>query len=130
MMGFMIHLQSVENGKISKFSRSVVWNVYKSKAQLNPEGWGLTYNGDRAGVLYLDDEDPIGGFAINRPGDPALRDMYEVARQVPCLIHWNYSAVADERFIAEIPDWLLKALIAPPHIIHSGDDLIRCIAPS
>ncbi len=130
-MSFMIHLQSFENGKISKFSRSIIWDVYKSKAALNAEGWGLTYNGNRAGVLYLDDDDPTDGFSINRPGDPAILDMYEVARQVPCLINWeHHSAVADERFIAGIPDWLLNALGVPPHIIHSGNDLIRCISQS
>ena len=110
------------------FSRCIVWDMYNSKAQLNSEGWGLTYNGDYAGVLYLKDNDPIGEFSVNRPGRPAVRDMYEVARQVPCLIHWDDNwAVADEGFIAGVPDWLLKALAPRPHIIQSGDYLIRCI---
>jgi hypothetical protein len=130
-MSFSIHLQSFENGKISKFPRSIIWDVYQSKACLHPAGWDLMYDGRKAGELYLGDDDPIDGFSINRPGDPAIRDMYEVARQVPCLINWDHnSAVADERFIAGVPDWLLKAMVLAPHIIHSGDDLLRCIAQS
>jgi hypothetical protein len=127
-MSWAIHLQSFQNGKISKFSRSIIWDVYGPKALLNAEGWGLTYDGIAAGVLILDDDDPTDGFSIRRPGRPAIRDMYEVARQVPCLINWDdNSAVADERFIAGIPDWLLNALAGRPHIIHSGDDLLKCL---
>jgi hypothetical protein len=130
-MGFLINLQAYENGTFSKFDRSIIWDIYKSKAMPRFRGWDLTYDGNRGGFLSLSDEDPTTGFGLDRPSDPALRDMYEVARQVPCLINWfHYSAVADERYLAGIPDWLLKALGVPPHVVHSGDDLIRCIAQS
>lgn len=131
-MGFSIVLQAYENGMSSKFDRSIIWDIYNSKATAaNFGGWDLTYDGNRGGHLFLPSDDPTDGFGLDRPSDAALHHMYEVARQVPCLINWDcHSAVADERYLAGIPDWLLKALGVPPHIVHSGDDLIRCIAQS
>ncbi len=127
----MIHLQSFRNGDFAKFDRSVVWNVFGPKARLNNEGWALFYENGPGGVLYLDDDELIDGFGINRPGDSALCDMYEVARQIPCLINWDcHSAVADASYLAGIPDWLLNALGEPSTVIHSGDDLIKAIARS
>jgi hypothetical protein len=130
-MSFMIHMQSFMNGEVYEFPRTIVWNVFFPRSHWVREGWALTYDTGFAGVLYLKDAPLIDGCSINRPGDPALIDLFEVARRVPSLINWDCnSAIANPAFLAGIPDWLLNALGKPPSVVHSGEGLLWAIARS
>lgn len=127
----MIHMQSFINGEIYEFPRAIVWNAFYSRCHWVREGWGLVYDNGPAGVLYLDDDPLITGFGINRPGDSAIHDLFEVALRVPSLIHWTtHSAVANPAFLAGTPDWIATHHGRPPSVVHSGEELIRCIARS
>jgi len=124
-------MQCFEHGGFSAFDRSLAWNVFASRAQWTIEGWALWYEKLYQGVLSIDDGDLITGISINRPGSLAFGDFYTVARAVPSLITWEYAcAVADPRFLAGFPDWLLTGFQKPPAIVYSADQLMHSIARS
>jgi len=124
-MSLTIFLQCFENGDVSTFKRSIAWNIFGPKAVKSVMGWWLTYDGVPAGELWMDDDELIGGVAVNRPGDAALRDLYALARLVPATINRDSRfLVADPAVLQGIPDWLLKVLPTPPIVVHSADDFL------
>jgi len=128
-MGYAIHLQSFKDKEIAEFSRSIVWDVFGPKCVSTPEGWGLMYDDIPGGVLSLDDDEFIDSFAVRRPSDRAVRDMYSVAQLIPCAISTDANFyVPDESIIAGMPDWLLGALPKPPMIVRSADELLKRLA--
>lgn len=130
-MSLMVHLQCFENGAVSKFHRSVVWDVFGSRCFSVNEGWALGYDNGFGGILYLDDDDFVGGCSVNRPSNSAILDLYQVARQVPSLVNLDRNfAAANPAFLAGAPSWLVNALPRPPTIVHSGEELIQCLNQS
>jgi hypothetical protein len=130
-MGWAIHLQSFEKKEISRFKRSIVWDIFGSKARRTPEGWGLMYGDRNGGVLRLDDDDLIDGCSIRRPSEDSIRDLYHVAQHVRSAINVDASFfVADAAFLADIPEWLTSALPKPPRVVLSADELLERVAES
>jgi hypothetical protein len=128
-MSLAIIHQAFRNGEIYKYRRSIVWDIFGSKCS-PPRllGYDLTYGDKDGGFLYLDEEDFISGFGIQSPSDDAMRDLYDVARQVRSAIHLDDAFfVADEAFLADIPDWLPPLLRKPVRVAHDADELIRLI---
>lgn len=130
-MGWAIHLQSFENKTISRFKRSVVWDIFGAKAHRTGEGWGLVYGSKNGGVLCLTDDDLIGGCSVRRPSEDTIRDLYRVAQRVRSAINVEASFfVADAAFLADIPEWLASALPKPPRVVLSADELLERVAES
>jgi hypothetical protein len=131
-MSSFVHCQAFQHGTFSTCKRSIIWDVFESKAHWGPEGWSLWYGDEPAGVLYLDEEDEVTGFSILRAGGPCLDDFVMLAAQIPSLIYWSEGgcAIANPAFLPGIPDWLLKALRTKPTIVHNGDELGRCLQES
>jgi len=130
-MGWAIYLQSFENKNVSRFNRSVVWDIFGPKARQTPEGWGLMYGNRNGGVLFLEDDEFVGGCAVRRPSDDAIRDLYRVAQRVRSTINVNDSFfVADAAFLADIPEWLTSALPKPPRVVLNANDLLEGIGGS
>jgi hypothetical protein len=125
-MSLAIHLQAFRNKDFDKFARSIVWDIFEPKAGWTREGWDLTYDGQYGGTLYLNDDELIGGFGIQRPSSHAIRDLYAVARTVPSAINLDAAFfVADAAFLADLPDWLAPALPKPPRVASSADQLLQ-----
>lgn len=128
-MSWTIHLQGFKNKDLFKFERSIVWDIFKSKAVVTREGWGLVYDGQIGGILRLDDDELVGGCSIRRPSDNSVRDLYAAARIVPSAIHVDAAFfVADPAFLAGFPDWLFETLPKPPKVVLSADELFQSLA--
>jgi hypothetical protein len=129
-MSLAINVQGFRDKEIYKFKRSIVWDIFGSKCS-PPRlcGYNLTYGDWGGGFLYLDEDEFVDGFGIQRASDNAIRDLYAVARQVPSAI--NLAAaffVADAAFLADIPDWLSAALPKPIRVAHSADELLEFLS--
>jgi hypothetical protein len=132
-MSFSITMQAFENGTFATFKRSIAWEIFGPFAQPSPAGGYVFFkNGKRGGEFDIDDEEEITGVGIDRPSDAALRCLYDLACKVPSLIEWmgfTGTAVTDAAFIAGQPSWFDK-LDRPPSVVHSFDELLRCIQTS
>ena len=130
-MSWAIYLQSFENKDVSRFKRSIVWEIFGPKARSTPEGWGLMYGDRNGGVLYLEDDELVGGCSVRRPSNDAIRDLYRVAQRVRSTINVDAAFfVADAAFLPDIPDWLISALPKPPRVVLSADELLERVAES
>jgi len=128
-MSLAIHVQGFNNKEFCKFPRSIVWNVFEAKCSPALLGWDLTYDGRDGGFLYLEEDELISGFGIQRASDNAIRDLYSVARQVPSAIHLDAAFfVADPVFLAGLPDWLQPALPKPIRVVLSANELLECLS--
>jgi hypothetical protein len=124
-MASFIHVQCFQDGTFSTCKRSIIWEVFGPKAHSCPEGWTLIYGDDGGGTLYLNDDEDVTGFSILRAGDVAFDDLYSLAKEIPSLIYWpDACAVADARYLAGIPQWLLDAFKKPAAIVHNKDELL------
>jgi hypothetical protein len=125
-MSLAIHVQAFENKTFSRFRRSIAWDVFEPKAIPSAEGWDLIYNGRRGGTLLLDDDEFVEAVAVRRASDNAIRDLYAVAQQVPSVLHLDADFfVADAKFLAGLPDFLLYDLPKPPRVVLSADELLE-----
>ncbi len=125
-MGYSISIQSFHDKQIAKFDRSIVWDIFRPRAEQCNEGWLLNYSGRYGGVLYLADDALIEGCSVMRPSKDAIEDLFEVARRVPATIgHDGVYCVLDPDVIANMPDWLLNALPAPAAVVSSVDEFLH-----
>ena len=130
-MSWAIYLQSFEDKAVSRFKRSIAWDVFGPKAHRTPEGWGLMYGNRNGGVLILDDDEFVGGCAVRRPSNDAIKDLYQVAQRVRSTINADAAFfVADAAFLADIPEWLTSVLPKPPRVVLSADELLDRIGES
>jgi hypothetical protein len=125
-MSLAIHVQAFENKTLSKFKRSIAWDIFGTKAIPSVGAWDLIYDGRRGGTLMLDDDEFIDGCSVRRPSENAIRDLYAVAQQVPSVLNlWENFFFADARFLAGFPDFLLNDLPKPPRLVLSADELLE-----
>jgi hypothetical protein len=125
-MSLAVHVQAFENKTFSTFKRSIVWNVFKTRAIPSAGAWDLIYDGRRGGTLMLDEDEFIDGCSVRRPSDNAIRDLYAVARQVPSVLNLDANFFfADAKFLAGFPDFLLNDLPRPPRLVLSADELLE-----
>jgi hypothetical protein len=125
-MSLSMNLQAFENKTLSKFRRSIVWDVFETKAIPSAEGWDLIYDGRKGGTLVLDEDEFINWCSVRRPSDNAIKDLYAVARQVPSVLNLDADFFfADATFLVGFPDFLLNDLPKPPRLVLSADELLE-----
>src|SRR4051794_18092176 len=112
-MSELITVQCFKDGAISKFPRSIAWDVFAPYARPAAfSGWDLSFPNCAWCYLDLDDDDEVDGFGINRPCSSVFDLIYSVLAKVPAIMVVSsdgFCCVADEKVIEGIPDWLLKA---------------------
>ena len=126
-MSESIILQGFRNKEVCSFRRSIVWDIFGPKC--TPArffGYDLTYGDRYGGFLNLYDDDFISGIGIQSPSRDAIKDLLAVAQLVPSAIHLDaLFFVADQAFLAGIPDWLPPCLPKPIRVVHDADELIQ-----
>ncbi|HLG90190.1 MAG TPA: hypothetical protein VKZ79_23710 [Alphaproteobacteria bacterium] len=86
--------------------------------------WTLRYPDGGGAFCYIDDNEEITGFMLNRPGGVAVyNSVYEILRQTPTVAHWGSEcATADPSIIPDLPPEMIEAL-GEPAIVKSGQEL-------
>jgi hypothetical protein len=129
-MSFSVCLDCFRHGALSTFPRIVASRIFGDYIVRGRWGLELWYGNEFNGIFSMDDEVEISGVAIDRPGDQALHGLYELARLTPSVIYWNESCVvADAGVIPGVMKEMLDGL-GSPTVVHSGQELIDCIARS
>jgi hypothetical protein len=128
-MSFDIWFSCFQHGNVAKFPLAVAEGALGHLiVRREPECWFL-----KSGAVYIDDEEVIDGFAVNRPpGDDAFWEgVLSILRQTPTVLYWpeGGAVVADDSAIAHMPADMIE-IVGMPTVVSTVAEILHCIETS
>ncbi len=134
-MSFDLFVQCFRHGKVTKFKRTLVEEIFGPYAIGRSAKGGIERlfypEDDGGGELYGDDGEEIGSLMFSHFGGDALYDgIYALTDRIKGVIYWAdeapCSAITDPEVLAHLPPELVDG-VGPPAVVHDRQGIYDAI---
>jgi hypothetical protein len=117
-MSFDIFLGCFQNGKSLKFPQDIVEKALgQYVAERRKNCWVLSFPDGGRSFLYIDDDNQVGDFSVNRPAASLelWQGLLDILRQTSTVLYWpgGGCVVGNAAVIPHLPPDMIKSLGTP-----------------